>query len=410
MIRRPQIQALASALIALLVLAGTASGLPQARSAAVATVPQGFVGVNIDGPVFSSEVNFGQQLDTMVSSGVESVRFTINWSSSQPFPSYKALNAAGADPTNYTDIGGVPTDFSATDSVVETAAARGLRLLPVVMYAAGWDASKNSDTQFPRPARNGPYVDFVRALVRRYGPNGTLWKENPGMPKLAVRMWQIWNEPSLPTFWPDRPFERSYVSLLRAAHAGIKSTDPGAKVVLGGLPNYSWQQLRPIYQTPGARNAFDVVAIHPYTTKPTGVITILQLNRAVMNQFGDARKPILATEVGWPSSLGKAPQALGVTEAGQARDIAAVMPLLASYRKSLNLLGFYIFDWMGDEHRGAYSYNYAGLFRFNATSDKVVAKPSYAAFRNAALAMEGCRKKGSTATRCVRSVRSRPRS
>lgn len=90
--------------------------------------------------------------------------------------------------------------------------------------------------EFARPARSVPYVNFLQALVHRYGPNGSIRRANPDIPKQAIRMWQIWKEPIIPSFWPDRPFEKSYVALLRAAHVSLKSTDPGAQTVLAACP------------------------------------------------------------------------------------------------------------------------------------------------------------------------------
>ena len=152
-------------------------------------------------------------------------------------------------------------------------------------------------------------------------------------------MWQIWNEPHFTSYWSQQPFAPGYVKLLAAAHAAIKAADPGAKVVLAGLADFSWQYLAQIYRVPGARRLFDIVALHPYTAEPRGVITIMQRVRAVMNQFGDRAKPILATEITWPSSEGKAPPQFGVstTEAGQAARLAAVVPLLMANRSKLGL-------------------------------------------------------------------------
>jgi hypothetical protein len=190
---------------------------------------------------------------------------------------------------------------------------------------------------------------------------------------------------------------------LAAAHAAVKSADPGAKIVLSGLANYSWRYLASIYGIPGASQLFDVVAIHPYTAQPRGVMTILQRARAVMDRFGDSRKPILATEITWPSSLHKAPSVFGVstTERGQARNLAELMPLLAANRAKLGLLGFYWYTWMGDESPQSrpYGFDYAGLLKFiNGT---VTAKPALSTFRLGALAMEDCRRKTS-AEGCLR--------
>lgn len=407
--RRTPLSALVVTLVlAALATAGASAATARTRAPAPVTpVPQGFVGMNADGPLFDSHVDFAHQMDTMVSAGVESIRVTFNWSTAQPYPSFKALSAAGADPSDYDNVGGVPTSFDAIDQVVEDAASRGIQVMPVVIYAPGWDAAPHPPYEFARPARSAPYVNFLQALVRRYGPNGTIWRANPGIPKLTIRMWQIWNEPVIPSFWPDRPFEKTYVALLHAAHAGIKSVDPGAEVVLAGLPNYSWYYLASLYRTPGFRGSFEVVAVHPYTAKPTGVITILGLVRNVMNRYGDSRKPILATEVGWPSSSGKALQSFGTTEAVQASDTAALLPLLGAHRRQLNLLGFDYFDWIGGERKGFSAFDYSGLFRINTDTGKIVAKPAFAAFRKGALALEGCLVKGATANRCARAVRAR---
>ncbi len=103
----------------------------------------------------------------------------------------------------------------------------------------------------------------MSALVERYEPDGTFWQTHH--PKVPIRMWQIWNEPNLKVFWDKQPFQRSYVSLLRAAHSAIKQADPNAKVVLASMPNFSWKQLAGIYKIHGARKLFDVVGVHPYT-------------------------------------------------------------------------------------------------------------------------------------------------
>jgi hypothetical protein len=216
-------------------------------------------------------------------------------------------------------------------------------------------------------------------------------------------MWQIWNEPNLSYYWPKQPFAPSYVALLRAAHQAIKAADPGAQVVLGGLPDTSWLSLKSIYAIRGARKLFDVVALHPYTKQPQGVITILKLVRQVMVRAGDADKPMIADEISWPSSIGHHATSqfdIGTTEAGQARNTAAVLPLLASNRRSLHLIGFYYYTWATPDDNGGNQFDFAGLFEYR--SGKLTPKPAYAAFRRAALALEHCRKRGLEASICAR--------
>jgi hypothetical protein len=387
-----------------------AAGLLVTAGAASARVPQGFVGMMADGPIFGPGVNLSRQLDKMVASGVESLRVAFSWSAAQPYASWADVPASLAGQFT-SGVGGVPTDFSATDRVVGLAARRGLSVLPVAMYAPPWDLETNpprwdvNPINWPiQPHLYAPFANYLTALIGRYGPHGSFWQQNPDIPRMPIRRWQVWNEPNLAYFWSSEPFADTYVVLLRAAHDAIKAADPGAQVVLAGLANNSWDALDSIYQVRGAKPLFDAVAIHPYTAQAAGVLKILRLVRNVMNRYGDSHKPLLVTELGWPSSLGHASQTFGLatTPKGQAQRLADVIPMLAAARRQLGITGFDVYTWLGDEAPGSTAFNYSGLFAFSPSSDSIRAKPAYAAFRKAALAVEGCRVKASLASRCQR--------
>ena len=377
--------------------------LPAAGASASAPgpVPPGFVGMNFTGVLFpdtSAGINLNAQMGAMVASGVESIRAVFDWSYAQPYSSWSQVPPA--ETSQFTNVGGIPTRFGQLDELVKLAAEHGLTVLPTVLYAPSWDAAPSIDA-LSIPRLDAPYAAFCAALVRRYGPHGTFWRTNS--PAVPIRMWQIWNEPNLPYYWPKQPFAASYVALLRAAHQAIKAADPGAKVVLGGLPDTSWLSLKSIYAIRGARKLFDVVALHPYTKQPQGVITILKLVRQVMVRAGDGRKPMIADEISWPSSVGHHAMSqfdIGTTEAGQARNTAAVLPLLASNRRRLHLIGFYYYTWATPDDNGGNQFDFAGLFKYR--SGKLAPKPAYAAFRKAALALEHCRKRGLEASICAR--------
>jgi hypothetical protein len=359
------------------------------------------IGVMFDGPVLGPRVNLDQQFDLAVASGAESLRVAVNWSAMQPYRSSTEVPTGGR--SRFQDVDGVPTQFSELDRIVGSAARRGLTVLPVVVSSPSWDALRPGVPGSP-PRTAAPFAAFLTGLVNRFGPRGSFWSAHPGLPRVPIRMWQIWNEPHLSSYWSEQPFAPSFVKLLAAAHAAVRSADPGAKVVLAGLADFSWRYLANIYRVPGAKGLFDIVAIHPYTGQPRGVITILQRVRAVMNRFGDSRKPILATEITWPSSLHKAPPQFGVstTERAQAQRLRAVMPLLAANRAKLGLTGFYWYTWMGDEtpRSRPYGFDYAGLLKY--VNGTITAKPALSAFKREALALEHCRRKAS-AGGCVRS-------
>ncbi|MFZ0087947.1 MAG: hypothetical protein WAL63_00480, partial [Solirubrobacteraceae bacterium] len=363
-------------------------------------VPRGFVGVDADGPLFApgSTLDFGRQTATMVASGVQSIRVAFSWSAAQPYESWSTVPAAAQ--ADFTNVAGRPTDFRSTDVIVGDAARRRLSILPTVLYAPSWDAVANP-AGVATPRQNAPYAAYVTALIGRYGPHGSFWQQNPRIPKVPIRMWQIWNEPDLAYYW-KQPFASSYVSLVRVARAAIKRADPGAKVVLGALTNLAWVSLGQIYRVPGARRLFDVVAVNGFTRTPADVILYLRFVRDAMNRFQDRAKPLIATEISWPSARGQTSSHydFDTTEAGQARNIATLLPLLGAQRASLRLAGFYYYTWVGAETRGTQAFNFSGLERF--AGGRVTAKPALTAFRRAALALERCTRKGATATSCIR--------
>ncbi len=370
---------LIASLLAILVGATTFAGAAQAR------VPSRFVGVGLDGPFYYPNMNENGMMSTIVSAGARSVRTLFNWRATQPYGSMASVPATQR--ASFVNVHGIPTTYRFTDAIVRLAASHHLTVLPVLEYSPSWDSHNPANSASP-PKSNAPFGRFAAALVKRYGPHGSFWSANPGVPKLPIRMWQVWNEPNFRAYWSIQPFERSYMKLLGTAHKAIKSADHGAKVVMAGFANFSWRYLTTVYKkVRGARKLFDVVAAHPYTATPQGVITILGKVRAVMNRFGDKRKPMLATEISWPSAKGKAKTLFenATTESGQAKKISQAVPLLAKNRKRLRLLGFYYYTWITNETLpGARDdpFNFAGLWKF-INNVGPSPKPAYMAFVNA---------------------------
>jgi hypothetical protein len=389
-----------------LVLAATGAVTAAPASAAPgARVPQGFVGVDLSSPLYPTlppGTQLDQQLSLMAASGAENIRVTIDWATSQPYMSWSQVPPSRR--TEFTTAGGVPTNFAPIDQLVGLAAYHGLTVLPTIVDAPRWDGLNSHGLAHLIPKRPGPYAAFVKALVQRYGPRGTFWQSQ--LRTVPIRQWQIWNEPNLQSFWPMKYFPGRYVALLKATHDAIKKADRGAQVVLGGLPNFSWVDLSRIYKVRGARNAFDLVAVHPYTKDPQGVIKIIRLVRGVTFGNHQGYKPIIADEVSWPSSRGQTNKNgrldFVTTEAGQAHNLNVLIGLLAKNRKSLGLAGFDYYTWAAVEKPNEQPFAYSGLLKI--TSGNYVEKPAYTVFRNDALALERCKQKGDTALTCARSA------
>ena len=371
----------------LAVCAAIACALPV--GAAARAVPKSFVGMMADGPLFVPGVKLGPQIAKMAATGVGSIRVAFVWSQAQPYAHWSDV-PQGHRKHFVKGPHGVPTTFFETDRVVALAAKDDLSVLPVVTLAPSWDGSKKGN--HVQPAHDAGYARYLTALVNRYGPHGSFWTDNPKLPRRPITSWQIWNEPELTDNWNTFPFAKSYVKLLKAGSQAVRQADHSAKVVLASLTNFGWKDLASIYKIKGSRGLFDEVAANPYTKDPSGVITILGYFRNVMDKHGDSHKPLLATEIGWPSGLHQTNQNFGfnTTEKGQANKTAQILPLLAQNRRRLGLAGFYYYTWIStDPKSNGTPFDYAGLFRFNTKTDRIKAKPAYAAFRQAAQKIEG---------------------
>ena len=294
-------------------------------------MPAGWAGVVADGPLLGAPAVHAGEWGRMARAGVGFVRTAFAWPALEPQP--------GA------------YDLRATDRVVLAAARRGMWVLPVVSGTPAWAAA-------PPPGR---YAELLRVLNARYGPAGTLWAEHRAAPREPVRRWQVWNEPSLRGYWPQRPWAPGYVALLRAAHAVL----PG-RIVLAGLPNRSWVALRAIYRA-GGRGTFDAVALHPYTGRVANVLRLVRLARREMRRGGDAPLPVWLTEVSWPASLRVTrvrPGGFEVTERGQARRLGETLRVLARARHRLRIAHVAWYAWLTVEGRALPVWaGYAGLRR-----------------------------------------------
>jgi polysaccharide biosynthesis protein PslG len=313
-------------------------------------------------------VNLPREQRLMRSSGVWSVRVAVQWAQLQP--------RAGARP-----------NLRSLDRFVAGAARARLDVLPVVLGTPGWAAANPSSAASP-PRDPRTYGRFLQALVRRYGPRGSLWRGRGAPPRRPSRRWQIWNEPDITKYWSaPGPWQRGYVRLLRAARTALKRADPRAQVVLAGLTNRSWLDLRKVYAA-GGRGLFDLAAAHPFSARVSNVVKIVRLVRAEMRRARDARTPLLVTELSWTSGKGRATFTYGweTTESGQASRVRSALRRLAAARGRFRLAGVYWYTWLSPRIGGRDSFSYSGLRRLNAAG-RPVSKPALAAFRGVARAL-----------------------
>jgi len=340
-------------------------------ASAEARVPYGFYGVVYDrGVAEAPAAAQDSQWGTMAASGVESVRTVFSWARAQP--------EAGQAPS-----------FAETDAVVGRAAARRIALLPIVIYAPVWARAEQGNTASP-PREPGDYVAYLRALIGRYGPQGSFWAERPELPKRPLRTWQVWNEPQLRFQWSDPDWERGYGALLRAAYPAVKQADPGAKVVLAAMTNAAWDALDSLYRDGDIKGRFDVATLHPYTGSAARVLEVVRRVRAVLARRGDGRRAVWITELAWPASRGRAraPEGLeGIvtTDRGMATRLTRAYRLLAK-RKAVSRV--YWYTWASSYTRAVGIFDFTGLQRYDGTRFRAL--PALRAYRASARRHQGC--------------------
>jgi len=122
-----------------LVLAALAALAGPGQAGAAARTPAGFFGTVADRAYDDPRLDRRLEISRMARAGVESLRLPLYWQAIQPHASRAAVPADQAA-RFAEEAGGVPSDFSALDAAVETAARRSIRILPVVLGSPTWAA------------------------------------------------------------------------------------------------------------------------------------------------------------------------------------------------------------------------------------------------------------------------------
>ena len=190
-------------------------------ASAAQAVPANFWGV------VPQETPSADQFQRLKRGGVDSIRMPIVWASVEP-------------------VKGATLDWSGVDSLVGGAATAGIDVLPFLYGAPTWAVpdvavpGSGGSVKAPKtlPVKTGAqrsaWSAFLAQAVARYGPNGTFWAENPAVPRRPIRTWQIWNEANF-KYFVVRPNPVEFGQLVNISYTALRSADPGAKIVLGGL-------------------------------------------------------------------------------------------------------------------------------------------------------------------------------
>jgi hypothetical protein len=262
---------LAIAPIAVLVLMLSLAGAPAQGAES---------GVVVNGPTGLSPQSDGQ----LAGLGVGWVRGFVPWTVFEPTPGR----------LNESQVSALETGLAALP--------KGTKVILDVVNTPRWESGSANPVMPPRNPAD--YGRFVGTMARRLAGR--------------VAAWEIWNEEDASLWWASGPDPAAYTALLKAAYPAIKTADPSATVVLGGLTGNDYEYLSQIYAD-GAKGSFDAVGLHtdsicdvasPYEILRNGR-TDRRINRwaflgyrtvhEVMQANGDS-SPIWMTELGWSTS------------------------------------------------------------------------------------------------------------
>lgn len=204
-------------------------------------------------------------------------------------------------------------DWAKYDRIVDLAQRYGMRLIARLDRSPAWARGDCGFATCP-PVDPAAYARFVHAFVRRYAGR--------------VEHVQIWNEPNLSAEWGFRRVDAvAYTRLLEAAYRQAKYADAGV-VVLSAPLAFTLEDasmrgnendlvfLEQMYQA-GAGQFFDVLSANafgldrpPEDPPAADVLNFrrVELQRAIMERYGDAGQPIWINEYGWnaaPATMDK---------------------------------------------------------------------------------------------------------
>jgi hypothetical protein len=285
-----------------------------------------------------------RQLSAIQTNGLRFVRTDLFWAEVEPRPGvFRWVQA---------------------DAFMAALARHHLDWLIILDYSSPW-AARQPNLQTSPPGKNVYYLEYARAVARRYGYGGVFWKEHSRLPKYPVTAFEVWNEPDSSTFWTPTPEPAAYARLYVATRRILHEVDPGVEVISGGLAAYpvqaSYYFIHAMFSAvPSLRKELDAFGWHAYAPNAATAIERIRTVRAILRAEGAGQVPIEITEFGWPTSGIDA-----VSEAVRAEDLSTFVHAVASSGCGVGIMSAY--DWLTSEENAADYQDWFGLANLNDT-------------------------------------------
>jgi hypothetical protein len=335
-----------------------------------ARVPDSFYGINAHELVlgtWTDPIGTESHLNAIEATGVDWVRADVTWAQVEPVLPVGPVHSY---------------DWTFYDRWVERLAAHGMTWLPMPAGAPTWARSLSS-TLVGCGARSAPdvtrvddYRAFVRAVVARYGANGTFWSQRPDLAYRPVETVELWNEPNWAGFWCPEPSPETYAYFAAAGADGAHAADPEVTVSTGGLVTTREDILRNgrvygmatddylqrmLAAVPALPEKLDAVALHLYDQDPDLNLSIIGWIRGQMEALGMGDQELLISEFGWHTQGGTD----FVTEATRAANYESLVGQLS--RTDCGITGISPHTWISPETDANDPEHWFGIANANAT-------------------------------------------
>lgn len=195
-------------------------------------------------------------------------------------------------------------DWSRTDRVIDAVVAHGMCVHGIIAYTPRWArvAAAVNDSH-SRPANPATFAAFAKTVVQRY--------------QSRIKIWEVWNEPNIVTFFKPAPDVTAYSALIKATYTAIKQVQADSTVLAGGMApaedtngNIAGTTFLSKMYAQGSNKYFDAFNVHPYTwpylpndpsTASWNSAMKMWSMRDTMVAGGDSGKQIWITEFGAPT-------------------------------------------------------------------------------------------------------------
>lgn len=251
-------------------------------------------------------------------------------------------------------------EWETYDAVLAAYQEHHVNMLGLLTYSSQWASPQSSaeDYRFYVPNLTA-WEDYVAEVVAHY-------------PEITA--WEIWNEPNHEGFLNATPQE--YAEMFVVAAEVIRTANPEATIVLGGLSGADDTYLDAVYEAVDDPEWIDVVAFHPYRNAGSNgnympeqatdglntLMTDIASIKTVVLRHDDPATPLWLTEVGWKTSSD------GISQQQQAQFLMRLYTIALSVPDVAKVFWYAMVDPFTDdsEYFGLIDQDYAPKKAFTA--------------------------------------------